>query len=203
MPLHGKPLIAWPIDLAKSIPEIDRVIVSTDDDEISDIAKKHGAEILFKRPPELAEDETPTLPVLQHTIRYLEEKEKYKADIILLLYPTAPFLKKSRIEKALDLFSTTGCNSVISVVRDWGRFWKEINGVYKPLHPTKRVNRQYYQPLLREDGAVYFSKYNVLMEMDKLVDENNVQFLIMEENENVDIDNPKDFEKARTRRQNQ
>lgn len=198
LPLHGKPLVAWPIDLAKSIDRIDRVIISTDDEEIMAIAKEHGAEALFKRPAELADDETPTLPVLRHCINYLEEKENYKPDIILLLYPTAPFLKKERIEKALDLFANTRCNSVISVVKDWGRFWRLDQNINKhiPFYPKQRVNRQYYQPLYREDGAIYFSRYDVLMKMNRAVDDENIEFLIMKEGENIDIDNPSDFAKA-------
>ena len=202
LPLHGKPLVAWPIDLAKSVEEIDRVIMTTDDDEIMQIAREHGAEVLFKRPAELADDETPTLPVLQHCLRYLVEKENYKPDIVFLLYPTAPFLRRERIMEAFELFRKTNCNSVISVVKDWGRFWKQGDrGVYKVLHPSERVNRQYYQPLFREDGAVYFSRYDVLMSQNKLVDDSNIQFLIMDEGENVDIDNPSDLKKAQLKKQ--
>lgn len=201
LPLHGKPLVAWPISLALSVPRIDRVIVSTDDDEIMEIAKKAGAEVPFKRPAELALDITPTVPVLQHAIGYLEEKENYHPDIIVLLYPTAPFLKKERVEEALDLFEKTGCASVISVIKDWGRFWNErADGIYKTFHPEKRVNRQYYKPLLREDGSIYFSRYDVLMKKGELVDNENIQFIIMEEGENVDIDNPMDLLKAQTRK---
>ncbi|OHB19958.1 MAG: hypothetical protein A2666_02295 [Parcubacteria group bacterium RIFCSPHIGHO2_01_FULL_47_10b] len=201
LPLHGKPLVAWPIDLAKSVERIDRVIMTTDDDEIMEIARKHGAEVPFKRPAELADDETPTLPVLQHCIRYLVDKEGYKPDIVLLLYPTAPFLKKERVLEAIELFRKTDCNSVISVVKDWGRFWKQDErGVYTVLHPAQRVNRQYYLPLYREDGAVYFSRYDVLMSQNKLVDDANIQFLIMDEGENVDIDNPGDLKKARLKK---
>lgn len=202
LPLHGKPLVAWPIDLAKSIERIDRVIVSTDDDEIMAIAKQYGAEVPFKRPAELADDETPTLPVLQHCLKYLEEKEGYRPDVITLLYPTSPFLKKQRVEQALDLFEKTNCNSVISVIKDWGRFWRleEDKGKYMPLHPKERVNRQFYKPLLRETGAINFSRYEVLMNMNKAIDDNNVKFLIMEEDENVDIDNPSDFKKAENKK---
>ena len=200
LPLHGKPLVAWPIDLAKSVKKIDRVIVSTDDDEIMSIAKKYGAEVPFKRPAELAEDETPTLPVLQHCVRYLEEHEQYRPDIVVLLYPTAPYLKKERVEEALELFEKTGCKSVISVVKDWGRFWKEQpDGSFRPLHPEKRVNRQYYKPLLREDGAIYYSRYDVLMNQNELVDSTDVAFLYMGEDENVDIDNSRDLRKAQER----
>lgn len=194
----GKSLVAWPIDLAKSVSRIDRVIVSTEDDEIMEAAKKYGAEVPFKRPMELAQDETPTLPVLQHCIKYLEEQENYKADTILLLYPTSPLLRKERLEEALDLFEKTKCNSVISVVKDWGRFWKlegEENK-YKVLYPLNRVNRQYYKPLYRENGAIYFMRYDVLMKMNKIVDDQNTEFVVMGEDENVDIDDPSDLAKA-------
>jgi len=198
LPFKGKPLVAWPIDLAKSISRIDRVIVSTEDDEIMEVAKKYGAEIPFKRPMELAQDETPTLPVLQHCVKYLEEKENYKADIVLLLYPTSPLLQKARIEEALDLFEKTDCNSVVSVVKDWGRFWKleEKENKYKVLYPLNRVNRQYYKPLYRENGAIYFMNYDVLMKMNKIVDDQNAEFVVMDEDENVDIDNPSDLLKT-------
>lgn len=201
LPLHGKPLVAWPIDLAKSVKRINRVILTTDDDEIMEIGRKYGAEVPFKRPAELADDQTPTVPVLQHTIQYLREKENYFPDIIILLYPTAPFLRRERIEEALDLFEKTDCNSVIAVRKDWGRFWKEDeDGKYKPLHPEKRVNRQYYKPLLREDGSIYFSKAHVLMDTGELVDHENIQFVYMNEDENVDIDNPIDLLKAQNKK---
>lgn len=201
LPLHGKPLVAWPVDLAKSVSRISRVVMTTDDEEIASIARKHGAEVPFMRPPELADDQTPTLPVIHHCLTALKEAEGYIPDIVLILYPTAPFLRASRVEEALDLFAT-GCNSVVSVVKDWGRFWRYDADLdkYRVLHPLERVNRQYYQPSYREDGAVYFSRYEVLMEQNKLVDDTNVGFLIMEENENIDIDLPSDMAKAQAKK---
>lgn len=199
--IRGKPLIAWPILLAKSIKKMGRVIVSTDDLEIMEVARKFGAETPFLRPKALAGDETPTLPVLQHCLEYLKKKDNYKPKIVVLLYPTSPFLSKKRVEEALDLFEKYNCNSVISVVRDWGRFWKQSSGgkTYKSFYPLKRVNRQYYQPLLRENGAIYFSKFDVLMKMNKLVDEKKVRFVIMEDDENIDIDFESDLKKARAK----
>jgi len=196
LPFHGKPLIAWPIDLAKSIDRIDRVIVSTDDDEIMAIAKQYGAEVPFKRPAELADDETPTLPVLQHCIKYLEEKENWRPDIVALFYPTSPLLKKKRVEKALDFFKKTNCKSVISVVENYGHFWKKENGIPQRFYPLKPKNRQYATPLYQENGAIYFSRRNVLMNTNKLVAETDAEFLIMDLDENIDIDNSEDFAKA-------
>jgi len=197
LPLHGKPLVAWPIDLAKSVKQIDRVIVSTDDDEIMKIAQEYGAETPFKRPAELADDETPTLPVLQHCITYLEKEENYYPDIVVLLYPTSPFLKKERLEEALNMFESTKCNSVVSVIEDYGHFWEMYGGVPKRLYPIKPVNRQYAVPAYRENGAIYFSRRDILIETDKLVDDDNIAFLVMPEGETIDIDEPEDFEKAK------
>ncbi|MBP6924067.1 MAG: acylneuraminate cytidylyltransferase family protein [Candidatus Pacebacteria bacterium] len=201
LPLHGKPLIGWPIDLAKSVEKIDRVIVSTDDDEIADIAQKYGAEVPFKRPADLAMDDTPTLPVIRHCVEYLEKEENYHPSIVLVFFPTAPFLKKERVEQALEKFESTTCNSVISVVEDWGRFWlrDEQKAIYTMLHPKERVNRQYYSPLYREDGAIYFSRRDVWMEQNRAVDDENIEFVIHNADENIDIDNPSDWVKAITR----
>lgn len=202
LPLRGKPLIAWPIDLAKSVKRIDRIIVSTDDDEIATMAKKYGAEVPFKRPAHLAKDETPAFPVVHHCIKYLEDKENYHPDIIILLFPTSPFLKKERLEESLDLFEKTNCNSVIGIIEDKGRFWKysENEKKYLPFYPKERLNRQYYKSLYKEDGSIYFSRYSVWMEMSKPIDENSVEFVLMEQGENVDIDLPIDFNKAEKRK---
>jgi len=199
--LFGKPLISYPITLAKSIPAINKVVVSTDDLEIADIAKICGAEVPFIRPSELAQDETPTLPVLQHCVNYLEKNDGYKADIIILLYPTSPFLKKERIEESIELIKEKGYNSVIGVEKDWGRFWRYDNKADKNLvfYPYDRVNRQYYEPLCRETGAVYISDYETIMKKDKIVDEKNIGFVFMTPEENIDIDTPHDWEKAESR----
>lgn len=198
LPFRGKPLVAWPIDLAKSVSRIDRVILTTDDDEIMAIGKKHGAETPFKRPKELADDETTSVAVLQHCVKWLEEHEDYKPDIILTCFPTQPLLKKETVERALDLFENENCNSVIGVVEDWGRFWKldEGSNKYLPFYPLKRVNRQYYKPLYREGGGIYYRRYDVLMKMNKDIDENRIDFVVVDDHEQIDIDLPKDLEAA-------
>lgn len=195
--LGGKPLIAYPIELAKSISQIDKVVVSTDDEEIANISKKYGAEVPFMRPEKLSDDETPTLPVLQHCINYYYNKEE-KYDIVVLLYPTCPFLKKEHILNAIKLLENSETNTVLSVEEDFGRFWKmnEKDKKYHVLHPEERVNRQFYKPLYKENGAIYFSKTKVIMDMNKLVDEKNTKFIIMNQEELIDIDTPEDWKNA-------
>ena len=196
--LAEKPLIAYPIELAKSIPEISKVIVSTDSEEIAEVARKSGAEIPFIRPKELAEDDTPTLPVLQHAVKWLEEKESWKADLIILLYPTSPFLSRERVIEAINLLKERKYNSVVGVQEDRGRYWEfnQEKQKYMVLFPKSRVNRQYYKPLYKENAAIYFSDYETIMTRNKIVDENNVGFVVMRRDEVVDIDTMEDWNKA-------
>lgn len=203
--LGGKPLIAYPIELAKSIREINKVVVSTDSKEIAEIAIGYGAEIPFIRPAELAKDATPVLSVLLHCISYLEKEENYKADIIILLYPTCPFLRKETVLEAIEILNKENFNSVMSVEEDQGRFWRlgKISTPPKPFYPKKYLNRQYYPPLFRENGAIYFSKYEGIMTPGKirgrdtwLIDKKSLKFLVMAAGELVDIDTETDWKRA-------
>jgi len=198
----GKPLIYYIINSALNVKDIEKVIVSTEDEEVAEVAKRYGAEII-KRPKSLAEDEVPTLPVLQHAVKYLKEKENYKPDVIVLLYPTSPLLKANRILEAIKLFKEKNFDSLISVVEDKGHFWVENNGKYKRLYPKVLKNRQYTKPLFRENGAIYICKRNLLMERGEIVG-GNIRFLKMNREETIDIDEPFDFEIAEflMRRQN-
>ncbi len=92
-PFLGKPLIEYTIKLALSIQEIDKVLVSTDDKEIAEISKAAGAEVPFLRPEELAQDNTPSIPVFRQAISFLEEKGK-SYENILILEPTSPLRTK-------------------------------------------------------------------------------------------------------------
>lgn len=196
LPLGGKPLVAWPIDLAKSVERIDRVIVSTEDDEIAAIAQQYGAEVPFKRPAELAEDTTPTVPVLQHCVSHLEKEEGYRADVIALFYPTSPFLTAERVNAALDMLEETGHNSVVSVMEDRKHYWIN-NGHPQRLYPEDPLNRQQTKPLYKEDGAIYFNRYEAIMNKGRIVDEDSVALLVVEGDSAIDIDEPADFEKAK------
>jgi len=192
--LAGKPLIAYPIELAKSVPEIDRVIVSTDSEEIVAIAREYGAEVPFIRPAELALDETPTLPVLQHCVKYLEEKEGYKTDVIALLFPTNPLLNKEKLKEAIKKIIEENVNTVMVVEQDWGRYWSYDDNTkkYLPLYPKVRVNRQLYMPLLKEISAITLNS-NFIMNGNKAVDEENISFIIENSGDVVDIDTTKDW----------
>jgi len=189
--LAGKPLIAYSIEAALNTRELDRVVVSTEDNEIAMIAKKWGAEVII-RPEELAKDDVPTLPVLQHVLRELENKENYVPEIIVLLYATSPLLKPNRVSEAIKMLQTKKYDSVVGVVEDRGHYWIKKNGNYARLYPKELKNRQHTKPLFKENGALYACKREILMEKDELVG-GRVGFLVMRRYENVDIDDPIDF----------
>jgi CMP-N,N'-diacetyllegionaminic acid synthase len=135
-PFCGKPLIAWSIQTLKESGVLDRIIVSTDDKEIADISAHFGAEIPFIRPTELAEDTTPTLPVLQHAVSWLKENEKYNPEYVLLLEPPSVSKRPFHVRGVVDLLLKTGADSVISLA--------EVPGVFSP----------YWQLNIKDEGRV-------------------------------------------------
>jgi CMP-N-acetylneuraminic acid synthetase len=191
--LCGKPLISYIIKTALKVKDIDRVIVSTEDEEIANIAKEYGAEIPFMRPEELAKDETPTLPVLEHTIKFLIGEENYKPDIIILLYSTTPLLSSEKISEALKIIKEKGYDSVISVTDDRGHYWIEKEDNYERFYPKIVKNRQLVNPLFKENGAIYIFKSWLLLEKNEIVG-GKVGLLEMEKDESIEIDEPFDFE---------
>lgn len=111
----GKPLIAWTILGALKSKRLNRVIVSTDDKEITKVAKKYGAEVPFLRPTELAVQIIGIEPTLKHAYQWLLENENYKADTLVLLMPTSPLRQTRHIDEAIDIFKKTKADSVLGV----------------------------------------------------------------------------------------
>ena len=111
----GKPLIAWTIDVAKASDIFTRVISSTDDESIAEIAKFYGAEVPFLRPGELAEDATPTALVVRHAIEWLRDREQWMPEFVMILEPTSPARRAVHIREAADLLAGTGADSLASI----------------------------------------------------------------------------------------
>ena len=97
----GKPMIAWSIEAAVAAGVFDAITVSTDDEEIAGVAKEYGAEAPFRRPAELADDHTPTLPVIAHALHWLEEN-RGPVTLACCIYPTAPFLRSQSLCVGLE-----------------------------------------------------------------------------------------------------
>jgi len=197
--LAGKPLIAWTIETAISCQRLDRVIVSTDDEEIVDIARKYGAETPFVRPAELAQDDTPDLPVCKHTLSWLTRHENFCPDIVVWLRPTAPLRIIEDIDNAINLLFETDADCVRSVcpVEHHPYWMKRLEGnrfipLIKGVDESKYYQRQLLPPVYRLNGAVdVFWRKTVL---DKgFMYGGDMRGYVMPAERSVDLDSELDF----------
>ena len=175
-PICGKPLIAYTIETALAARHLlYRSIVSSDDPEIKAIACEYGADVPFLRPPELAGDRVPTLPVLQHAVRFVEEEDGVALNWVLLLQPTAPLRVIEDIEAPVALAHQNSCDSVISVVQAFAEhpiLMKRIEDnrlLPYCIEEKEGTRRQDYQPpAYMRNGAIYLTRRDVLMEQDSI-----------------------------------
>ena len=171
-PLCGKPLIVHTIDVAKKCPSIDRVIVSTDDSEIAEIAKANGAEAPFLRPKDLALDSTPKLPVLKHAVNYLESQEGYYPDIIVDLDPTSPLRTDADIEACIRMVRDKGTDNVFSVTKARRNpYFNMVEIIDGRVRLVKRLDqpvtsRQHAPPVYDMNASIYVWKKEALMNSD-------------------------------------
>jgi len=118
LPLGGKPLIVWSIECARKTSRITRTIVSTEDTRIASVARKAGAEVPFKRPPEYATDDAPEFLVIRHALEWLAHNENYHPDLVVLLRASSPFRKPSTVDQAIEaLIADPAAHSARSVTK--------------------------------------------------------------------------------------
>lgn len=199
-PVCGKPLIAYTIETALAVRRLfHRIVVSTEDEEIAAVALKYGAEVPFRRPMHLACDQTPTVPVVQHAVRWVEEEDRVTMDWVLLLQPTDPFRTVEDIETAIALARQGGCDSVISVVQVFQThpiLMKRIeNDRLLPycIEEKEGTRRQDYQPpAYMRNGAIYLTRRDVLMDHNSAWGE-VIRPYVMPEERSVGVDSTMDM----------
>jgi CMP-N,N'-diacetyllegionaminic acid synthase len=173
--LGGKPLIGHTIDAARDATCIDRIIVSTEDEEIATVSTSLGAEVPFLRPASLAQDDTPMLPVVVHALRTIVAGG-WKPDAVCLLQPTFPFRRPQDIDACIDALEARRADCVISVHRVPAHFnphwvyFEQPDGSLRlatgELEPISR--RQELPPAFHRSGAVYVSRAAVITECGSL-----------------------------------
>lgn len=190
-PFGGKPMIAWSIEAAQNSGCFDRVIVSTDDEEIAEVSQRCGAAVPFVRPPELSDDCTPTIPVVAHAIRW-EEEHGRPATAVCCIYATAPFLRAMDLAKGLDLLQSAGSDYAFAVtsyafpiqraIRLTSRkrvemFWPtEFNTRSQDLEPAYHDAGQFYwgrpqawlagRPIFSADSAPFILPRHLVQDID-------------------------------------
>ena len=175
-PVCGKPLIAYTIETALAARHLfHRIVVSTDNKKIAEVAQRYGAEVPFMRPAGLAGDHAPMIPVMQHAVRLVEQQDNMRLDWVFLFQPTNPFRTVGDIEKALHLAQAGGCDSVISVVQVFSVHpisMKRIeDGRLLPYCIEERDGtrrQEYHPPAYMRNGAIYLTKRDTLMERNSI-----------------------------------
>lgn len=200
--LMGKPLIAYTIEAAQKAKCIDRVIVTTDSQEIADVAVKCGAEVPFMRPKGLAEDMSSAVDVYLHAAEYMKSVEKEVVDKFMVLLPTAPLRISLDIDKSIELFSNRKASTLVSMKEaETPISWyyikqnndKVINAGFdcENMVSNRQLNKKYYIP----NGAIYILDYNLLKTKRTYYDENTIMYLMPYER-SIDIDTEMDFKYA-------
>jgi CMP-N-acetylneuraminic acid synthetase len=199
--LGGKPLITWTIETALDVTGLDRLIVSTEDDEVADIAQKAGAEVPFMRPDYLADDGAKSIDVVLHVLEWLEQSgETY--DAVCLLQPTTPFRSANLLQECIDIFKAknyTGLISVKEVPHQYHPNWTFVETKDGMLEPALGVGsvisrRQDLPGAFIRDGAVYITNVEKLKAKSFFGDK--LGYVLNEEEVQVNIDTLQDWTKA-------
>lgn len=188
-PLNGKPLIAYTLGVALKSKYIDRVVVSTEDEEIAEIARLYGAKII-KRPEELAQDATPLDPVIYHALDSIEKKENTKYNLIITIQLTSPLLTLKTLNRAIEIISKENYDTLISVKDETHLYWTKKDKKFTPLY-KERKNRQYLDPIYQETGTLLISKRKNLTPTSRLG--KRIFLFEIPKEEAMDIDNNQDW----------
>jgi CMP-N,N'-diacetyllegionaminic acid synthase len=201
-PLNGKPLIAYTIEASIKSGVITKTIVSSENDEILNIAKQFGAEILV-RPDEISSDLASSESVIEHVIKTLQNKnENY--DILVLLQPTSPLRNSEDIKQAIELFLNYEALSLISVYEPLHTPYKSFklneNGFLCGLldNKTPFLRRQDLPKTFMPNGAIYITYCDLFLETQSLFSDKTIPF-VMNENNSIDVDTKEDIERIEKR----
>ena len=201
-PLAGHPLIAYSIAAGLAAKSVTRLIVSTDDDEIAAISRSYGAETPFLRPAEFAQDMTPDLPVFQHALRFLEEQDGFRPEIIVHIRPTSPLRPPQLIDDAVALLQATpDADSVRGVgvaERTPYKMWrKRDDGFLTPLL-TDQSGEAYNMPRQALPTVYWHTGHIDVMRRATLLQKNSMSGerilpMVIESKYCVDIDTADDW----------
>ncbi len=200
LPLLGRPLIVWTIEKAIASKYLDRVIVSTDNEEIAAVSMNYGAYVPFIRPEELSTGNAKAINVIMHSIDYfLSNNEFY--DLVMLLQPTSPLRITQDIDNAVEYLFSKGAQSVVSVCES--EYHPYLMNILPPdgnmesfLRPEAiNSNRQELSVFYRLNGAIYLAYCDYLKSSMSFTGRGTFAY-IMPQERSIDIDSLLDFKVA-------
>ena len=200
--LCGKPLLAYTAESALAAKRLTKTILSTDDDDIAEVGRSLGIDVPFIRPLELAEDTTPTFPVILHAVAKMESLGEHY-DAICLLQPTNPLRRAEDIDNCIELLEESGADSIISILPvpaaynpKWV-YWQcstgELvlsSGENEPVSRRQDLPRSFHR-----EGSIYLTKCSVLAEYGNLYGK-KIRGYEIEPMHSINIDTQDDWDQA-------
>ncbi|GGA40931.1 pseudaminic acid cytidylyltransferase [Pelagibacterium lentulum] len=195
----GKPMIGWSIETARQSECFDRIVVSTDDEEIAEIARSYDAEVPFLRPAQLSDDHTGTIPVIAHAIEWYSE-HGLAPEQVCCIYATAPFMTADDLRKALDMLIQDDCEYVFPVASYGFPIQRAIrlteNGRAEMFYPEQFSTRsQDLEEAFHDAGQFYWGCSTAWAEGKPIFSADAVP-LILPRHRVQDIDTPEDWSRA-------
>jgi len=190
--LDGFPLLSFSILFAQANSEIiDEIYVSTDDEDIKNIALKYGAKVI-DRPKDLSGDLEPTVSALKHVLQIIDSE----VDNVVLLQATNPIRPKNLLKEAFEIYQKENSNSLFTVSRNHKKFGKITDQKFIPYNCKIGQRSQDIEPLYFENGLLYITKASLILE-DIIISEDAFPFEIDHIFASVDIDTQEDFDYAK------
>lgn len=200
--LAGKPLLQYTAEAALAARQLSRVVLTTEDAEIAEVGKRCGIDVPFLRPQELAKDATPTLPVIQHALRWLANNGEL-FDAVCLLQPTSPFRTAETIDGCIDLFQRYDADCVVTMeaVPDkynphWVYFKNDRGFMQLSMGEKDPLpSRQVLPPAYHREGSVYVVRCAAILDQNSLYGEKVVGYILAGSN-SLNIDTMEDWVRA-------
>lgn len=192
--IAGKPLIAWSVEQALETGQIDCVHVSTDNDDIAEVARAYGADVPYIRPSNLAQDITPTEPVMSYALEWYAQTGK-EFDAIVLLQPTSPLRMPGTLSAALNAFEQSKAESLLGVCENQHFFWRNLQNaeaMYDYLHRPRRQDILPENRWYRENGSIYITRTAAFRQHGNRLCQ-PIHMHVMREEEGWEIDSFADF----------
>jgi N-acylneuraminate cytidylyltransferase len=201
----GHPLIAYSVRAGLASETVSRVVLSTDDEEIAEVAQRYGAEVPFLRPAQYSRDDTPDLPVFQHALDWMAQHESYQPEIVVQLRPTSPFRRVRHIDDAVyRLIEHPEADAVRTICVPFQNPYKMWSigpdGFMRPLLQTNHLEpynlpRQVLPEVYWQTGYVDAVWADTILSKDSMTGE-RILPLVIDPSEWIDIDSADDWRRA-------
>ena len=196
---HGKPMIAWSIEAARKSGCFDQIIVSTDDDEIVEVAQSYGAEAPFKRPAELSDDYATTVDVIKHAVTWCI-KEGHEPSLVCCIYATAPFIEATDLCRGMSLMDSSNAQYAFTATTFPFPIQRALKvnaegqiSMFQPEHLHTRS--QDLEEAYHDAGQFYWGRTEAWLEALPLYGPTS-QLILLKRQNVQDIDTPEDWERA-------